>query len=72
PLHRRLHGHAPRAVRHLGPPRPAVDGAVDPHRRHLRQPRGWVIGPGAGIALAYAITRLVATTAGVNTLLVGP
>lgn len=34
--------------------------------------RGWVIGPGAGIALAYAITRLVAATAGVRTLLAGP
>ncbi|MGH9056218.1 MAG: hypothetical protein ACRDYY_10225, partial [Acidimicrobiales bacterium] len=34
--------------------------------------RGWVIGPSAGIALAYAITRLVAATAGVHTLLAGP
>ncbi|MGH2862293.1 MAG: inorganic phosphate transporter [Solirubrobacteraceae bacterium] len=31
--------------------------------------RGWVIGPGAGIALAYAITRLVAATVGAHTLL---
>lgn len=30
--------------------------------------RGWIIGPGAGIALAYAITKLVATTAGTHTL----
>ncbi|MGH8299888.1 MAG: inorganic phosphate transporter, partial [Steroidobacteraceae bacterium] len=34
--------------------------------------RGWVIGPGAGIALAYAITRLAAAAAGVHTLLAGP
>jgi PiT family inorganic phosphate transporter len=33
--------------------------------------RGWAIGPGAGIALAYAITRLVVATAGVHTLLAG-
>lgn len=30
--------------------------------------RGWIIGPGAGIALAYAITKLVAATAGTHTL----
>jgi PiT family inorganic phosphate transporter len=30
--------------------------------------RGWIIGPGAGIALAYAIAKLVATTAGTHTL----
>lgn len=31
--------------------------------------RGWVIGPGAGIALGYAITRVVALAAGRHTLL---
>lgn len=31
--------------------------------------RGWIIGPGAGIALAYGITRLVTTTAGTHTML---
>jgi PiT family inorganic phosphate transporter len=30
--------------------------------------RGWIIGPGAGTALAYAITKLIATTAGTHTL----
>ncbi len=33
--------------------------------------RGWLIGPGAGIALAYAITRLVTAAAGVHTVLAG-
>lgn len=30
--------------------------------------RGWIIGPGAGVALAYCLTRLVAATAGAHTL----
>ncbi|MGH9057230.1 MAG: inorganic phosphate transporter [Acidimicrobiales bacterium] len=34
--------------------------------------RGWLIGPGAGIALAYAITRLVAAGAGVHTVVAPP
>lgn len=31
--------------------------------------RGWLIGPGAGSALAYAITRVVTATAGTHTAL---
>lgn len=31
--------------------------------------RGWIIGPGAGIALAYALTRLVAAVAGNHALM---
>ena len=34
--------------------------------------RGWLIGPGAGIALAYLITRLVVAISGTHTLLAGP
>lgn len=33
--------------------------------------RGWVIGPGAGIVLAYALTRLALTIAGRHYLLAG-
>lgn len=34
--------------------------------------RGWVVGPGAGIALAYAITSAVAAGAGTHTLVASP
>lgn len=54
----------------------AMTGAAAARGRHtvhtsslLGVLRGWVIGPAAGIALGYLITRLIAATAGRHTLL---
>ncbi len=56
----------------------AMTGAAAARGRHtvhtatlLAILRGWLIGPGAGIALAYAITRLIVVAAGAQTVLAG-
>lgn len=57
----------------------AMTGAAAARGRHtvhaatlLGILRGWAVGPGAGIALAYAITRAVAAGVGAHTLVANP